>query len=137
MAEVLKSAKIFLHGVELTGQMNQVGLEYGAESLDETVFGMDTRVRKGGLKFARATGRGFYSVGATAAADPALVDGVGNNAQVMTVFPRTAAGTITEGSTSTGSGYAFQVTQARVAFGGQVGELLPFEFAVDGRGVQS
>ena len=79
---------------------------------------------------ARATGAGFWEAGTTGV-DELLFAGVGTDDVVLTLFPEA----IVEGSTSTGAGFAFQVTQSRYTLGGAVGELLPFDFAVESRGV--
>lgn len=127
---VFTNAKIFLGGVELTGQFNQTGLTYEAESLDATVFGAATRAKRGGLRVSTASGQGFYSAAANDV-DPTLFDGVGVDDAVLSIFPDT----ITEGSTSTGAGYAFKVTQSRFNLGDAVGAILPFTFEAQGRGI--
>lgn len=133
MALVFRNATIFFGGMELTGQLNRVTLDYSAEALDATVFGNATRVKRGGLKDARAAGGGFWAGAATAQIDPVLYDGVGVNDSVLTLF----GDTIVPGSTSTGSGFAFKVVQGRLTIGGAVGEILPFEFEALGRGVSA
>lgn len=130
MAIVLTNAKIFLAGYELSGDLNQISLEYAAESLDATVFGNASRVRQGGLKTSRASARGFWQAGSNAV-DPVLFDTIALADAVLVAFPET----ITEGATSTGSGYMFKVTEARYGFGGAVGDLLPFTLEAEGRGV--
>lgn len=127
---VLKNAKILLGGLDVSGQSNRVALEYSAEALDATVFGASTRTMKGGLKVARATGAGFWEAGTTGV-DELLFAGVGTDDVVLTLFPEA----IVEGSTSTGAGFAFKVTQSQYTLGGAVGDLLPFDFAVESRGV--
>lgn len=129
---VFKNAEIYLGGVELTGQQNQVGMDYSVEPLDNTVFGASTRTKTGGLRDAAARGRGFYQAGSNGV-DPTLFDGVGVADAVLTVFPDG----ITEGSTSTGVGYSFKVTQSRLTFGATIGELLPFDFEALGRGISA
>ena len=58
------------------------------------------------------------------------LDLVGSTDDVFMLFP---AG-LTEGSTSTGSGYMFKTTLARYTVGGAVGDLLPFTLDAEGRG---
>lgn len=127
---VFTNAKILLGGLDVSGQSNQVAVEYSVEALDATVFGASTRTMKGGLKVARATGAGFWEAGTTGI-DDLVFSGVGTDDVVMTMFPEA----IIEGSTSTGAGFAFKVTQSRYTLGGAVGDLLPFDFAVESRGV--
>ena len=124
------NAQIFYAGYEFTSQMNRVDLTLEVEALDNTVFGQTTRTRTGGLKNARATAAGFWTAGAGS------VDDVGFNSvnledAVFMLFPEG----ITEGSTSTGAGAMFKVSESRYTFGGAVGELLPFTLDVMGRGV--
>ena len=130
MAQVFVNATIFFHGYNLSADLNEVALEYSAESLDATAFGNTSRVKKGGLKLSRATGRGFWAAGSNAV-DPALFTEVGVNDRVLTVFPVAPI----EGSTSTGFGYAFKGTEMTYTLGGAVGALLPFDFVAEGRGI--
>lgn len=132
MAIVLTNAKVFLAGYNISGDLNRVAVEYEAEALDATVFGNDSRVMKGGLKAARVNGAGFWQAGSNAI-DPVLFDGIGFDDGALLIYPEG----ITEGATSTGSGYMFRVTQARYQPGGTVGDLLPFSFEAQGRGVGS
>lgn len=129
---VFKNAKIFLAGYDLSGDFNRIELSYEAESLDDTVFGANTRTHKGGLKTSRAVGSGFWQAGANAV-DPALFDGVGVEDAVLMLFPDG----VTEGSTSTGSGYMEKTMQARYNIGGAVGDLMPFTLEAETRGVGS
>lgn len=48
--KVLTNAYINLNSNDLSAYANQVSLSYEAEELDETAFGDDTRIKKGGLK---------------------------------------------------------------------------------------
>ena len=130
---VFTNAEIYLGGVEFTAQFNQVGLTYEAESLDETVFGLATRKMKGGLKHSVAQGSGFFQADGGSAVDPIMFDGVGVSDGVLTIFPDG----ITEGSTSTGIGYAFKVVQTTFNWGETVGTLLPFTFEAQGRGIKA
>lgn len=131
MSIVFKDAKVFYAGYELSGDMNQVAVDYSAQALDVTAFGATSRTMRGGLKVVRASGRGFYSPGNNRV-DPVLFDNVGFDDGLAMMFPET----ITEGATSTGSGYMFRVTQSQFRQGGQVGEVHPFEFALEGRDAQ-
>lgn len=126
---VYKNANLFYAGYNLSGDLNSLALAYAAESLDATVFGNDTRVRKGGLKTASISGGGFWQAGSNAV-DPVLFDSLALDDAVAMLFPEA----ITEGGTSTGSGYMLKVTQARYEFGGAVGDLLPFTVELAGRG---
>ena len=124
-----KNAKIFVGGVEVTGDFNDIALSHEAESLDATVFGNDTRVHKGGIKEASLTGGGFWQAGANAI-DPTVFESFDLTEQVISVYPDG----ITAGSTSTGGGYAFKAMTAKYQIGGAVGVLLPFSLEAHGRG---
>lgn len=130
---VFKDADVFYEGVDLSGQLNEVTLEYGVEILDATTFGQSTRIRKGGLTTPRASMRGFWDADAAGQPDVELFEGVGVDDRVLTLFPDG----ITEGSTGAGSGFAFKVVAVSYAPGGAVGELLPFTFTADGRGIEA
>ena len=57
----LLDCKIYLDGYNLSGYHNQITLDYGAEMLDDTVFGTSgTRSFKPGLKTLSATGNVFW-----------------------------------------------------------------------------
>lgn len=47
---VWRDAYVWVNGVDLSNDVESVGLSYSAEMLDETAMGDDTRVNKGGLK---------------------------------------------------------------------------------------
>lgn len=58
---VLTNARIVVGGHELSGQMNSINVDYGAEMKDDTVFGTaGTRSNKPGLKTLAITGSGFW-----------------------------------------------------------------------------
>ena len=117
-------------GQDLSGDLNQLGLEYSAEILDATTFGVTTRIHKGGLTTVRLTGRGYVQFGSSLV-DEALATGLGVDDNVIVVFANGA----TQG-TATDKGFAFKVTQSSLTRGGTVGELLPFDVAFEGRGIE-
>lgn len=45
-----RNAALWLNGVDLSGAVESASISYGAEMLDETAMGDDTRINKGGLK---------------------------------------------------------------------------------------
>lgn len=125
-----RNAVILFRGVDMSGFHNELGVEYAAESLDDTVFGDTTRSHKGGLTTVRVTGRGYVEYGADLP-DPTYFDRVGTDDDVLTVFPDG----VTVGST-TNRGFACKVMTAQVNQGGAVGTLLPFDLAFEGRGIE-
>ncbi len=133
MSVVLKDAKLLVAGYDHSGQMNQVAIDLEAESLDATVFGNSSRVRRGGLTSARVQARGFWQAGSSNHIDPAAFEGIAVQDVVVCAFPEV----IKEGATSTGSGYMLKAEVARYGLGGAVGDLLPFTLDAVGRGVRS
>lgn len=132
MATVIyKNARLYVDGFELSGDVNQVGLDYSAEMLDATVMGDSTRKHKGGLKDVRLTAHGFVQYG-TWLVDSTLFGQSGADDKVVSVYPDG----VTEGSTGgAGRGYAFKAVQTSYTKGGTVGELLAFDVTAEGRGV--
>lgn len=129
---ILKNARILMDGYDISGSFNQIELALSAEMLDATVFTTSTgsdvsRKYKAGLKTARLTGRGFWD----STADAILFDRVAVNDTVISVYPDG----IIEGSTSTGSGFAFKAALAEYAPQGRIGDLLAFTVTAEGRGI--
>lgn len=61
MAEnIMRDHKIWFDGRDLTGAMNSLALEYGADMVEVTAFGDTARNRLGGLKSVTASLDGFY-----------------------------------------------------------------------------
>lgn len=117
-ALVYKDAVIVTGGSDITAELNELSIEYGAEQLDGTTFGNDTRVNKGGLLVANITVGGLVTFGDQLAED-ILFDGVGDDDTIVAVFP----GGVTEGSPT---GYAMQCMVPEFTMGGAVGVLTPF-----------
>ena len=126
--QVFDNAVLLVSGYDVSGDFNEVTLEHGAELQDETAFGDTTRIRKGGRKTTRLTGRGFWQ---SPTPDQVFFDRVGDDDEVVTVFPDS----VIEGSTSSGSGYAFKSVLTAYNQGGAVGTMLPFDIAAETRGI--
>lgn len=124
---VYRNARLFVDGADVAAQLNELSLEYSAEILDETCFGDDTRVRKGGLKQASASGKGFFD--SALDADAVLFNNNGTDDVVFTLFPDG----ITLGSQC---GYAMKATLSEFHIGeGGVGAILGLSFAAESRGL--
>lgn len=126
------NAKLFIGGYNFSADFNQIAINWSVESLDETTFGATSRKHKGGLDDASITGAGFWESGVADSPDPVLYDALGLDDTLIVLFPDT----ITEGSSSTGAGYAFKAVQTRMNIGSAVGEILPFDFEAQGRGIR-
>jgi len=128
---VFKNAFMLMNGVQLQGALHELNVEYGAEMLDATVFGLNTRTNKGGLYTASISGQGFFdgAVGIEAVLWPK----VGDDNEVFVVFPDG----ITEGSTTTGMGFAMKGVVETFDLGGPVGTLLNITWAVATQGIET
>lgn len=97
-----RNAKVFVDGFELSGDHNEVAVNYSVELLDETAFGDSTRINKGGLTVVSVDGKGHWNA-AAGTVDRILFDIVGSDDKIVTVF----ANGITEGTT-TDKGFAMK-----------------------------
>lgn len=121
-----RNAKLLLDGADLSADLADLSIEFSAEMLDETAFGDDTRINKGGLKTGTISAAGHCEFGAGNIAD-VIWNENGSNV-VCAVFPNG----ITEGSAC---GYAMAGVVENMDIGGSVGSLLPISFTVQGRGI--
>ena len=126
-----RNARIFCDGFELSGDFESIEVAFSAESLDETAFGDSTRIHKGGLTVADVSGSGYWN-GAAGTVDRILFDLVGADDKVISVFPNG----ITEG-TATEKGFSMKGVVSEYNIGGSVGALMPFTFAMQGRGIEA
>ena len=127
---VYKNAVVILNGLAMQGSLNELSVEYSAELLDETCFGDDTRVRKGGLFMASISGRGHFE-GGTGEIEQVLFSNVGLDDVIISVYPDA----VTEGSITTGMGYAMKGMLETFTLGEAVGNLLAVTFAANSRGI--
>lgn len=124
-----RNARILIDGASLHASFNELSVEQGAEMLDETAFGDDTRVNKGGLLTAMISGGGHAEFEANAVED-IVFNRIGTDGTVIVVFPNG----ITEG-TQTEMGYAMLGVLSEFTLGGSVGSLLPFTMTAESRGI--
>lgn len=128
---VYKNAALLIGGASLSASLNELAAEYGAEMLDGTTYGADTRTFKGGLFTAKVTGKGFAESGAGLTESVLFADN-GNDDTVVAVFPNG----VVEGAQSVdGIGYAMKGVQSEFQLGGGVGALLPLAFTYEARGI--
>lgn len=125
------SARVFVDGYDVTGDHAEIGVTFAAEMLDETTFGDDTRINKGGLTTTDVNGSGYWN-SAAGGVDRVLFGIVGTDDKIITVF----ADGLTEGSV-TDKGFAMKGVVSEYNVGGSVGALLPFTFAIMGRGIEA
>lgn len=130
---VYRNARVFWNDADLSTALNDLTVDYAAEMLDETAFGDDTRIHKGGLLTGKISGKGFFDAAVgPAGAENVLFNNLGVDDVVLTVF----ANGITEG-TVTDMGFAMKGVSENFVLGGggPVGSLLSVEFAVNSRGL--
>lgn len=128
---VYRDAVVLVSGIEIQTALNELAVTYGAEMLDETTFGDDTRINRGGLFTGTVSGSGFFdnAVGV----ETILFAKTGTDDVVFAVFPDG----ITEGSTTTGRGYAMKGVLADFTVGEAVGALLGISFSAESRGIEA
>lgn len=125
MAEqVLKDQALWFGGYDYTGVMNALGLDYGAEMVDVTVFGDQSRGRAGGLKNVAVSHQGLWD--GTGVLDQELFDRMGLAAAPMSFAMVDAA----EGDVA----YSFLAALGEYAPGGAVGDALAFSVSAEGAG---
>ena len=129
----LTDAKILIAGHDLSGQMNAVSLQYGADMLDGTTFGQTTRVNTAGLKSVVASAEGFWDSSATTAVDPVLFSRVGTFESGTSPVPVVV---VPQGGTVGNVAYLFRVVHSEYAINGAVGDLLGFTVNMEGAGGQ-
>jgi hypothetical protein len=115
--QVLTNCRLHLGGYELSGISNSIGIDYGAEMKDDTVFGTaGTRSNKPGLKTVKINGHGFWD----ADYDEALYNRIGAAREVASLTP--------EGQTVGDRAFFTRgVNGAYNPLTGEIGELVGFD----------
>lgn len=125
---VYRNAVLLVEGYDLSGEMHDLSLTYGADMLDSTRFGADTRTHVAGLLSSQLSGDAYADFAALA---PGLLyDLLGVDDKSVVIFPNG----ITLG---TQCGYAMKAVQSTFNLGGQVGALEGLKFAFDSRGIEA
>lgn len=126
-----RNAVVLLNGLAMQGSLNELAVEYSAEMLDETCFGDDTRIHKGGLFMAKIAGKGFAEMGDNLV-EPVIFNDSGVDDEVIVVFPN---GVVEGATVGDGIGYAMKGVASEYQLGGGVGALLPLSFGYEARGI--
>ena len=129
---IYKNAAIFIDGYDLSSEHSELTLDYTAEMQDETSFGDDTRINKGGLQVVSVTGSGFWENAAPNLVDDAYFGLMGTDDKVVSLY----ANDVTVGNSAPG-GFAFKGVISEFTVGGGVGELLTFSVTIQGRGIEA
>ena len=121
---VLKNCKLYYGGHDLSGDLNQITLEYGAAEKDATTFGNDSEVVLAGLKRVSLNHQGFVNQGTDGGIDLSSFDAIGDAEENVTVCPVSGA----DGE------IAFCLKDILTAYnpGGAIGDV--YAFTVSGRG---
>lgn len=120
-SQVLTNASLYVDGVEMSGQMNALGVEYGVEALDETTFGDGTRRNKGGLKTTSMSHQGYWAPGT----DAEVFSSIGGSTVVTVSSTAAAAGD---------QAYIARTLTTTYSPGAAVGELLAFSVDMESAG---
>lgn len=116
--QVLRNCKLWMDGYDLSGYMNALALNYGANMLDDSAFGDDTKSSTGGIKTVTVQHEGYWE----GAPDEVLQARIGVQDKPMTMCAQDGnAGDVA---------YFFPATLSEYSPGGAHGEL--FAFSVSG-----
>lgn len=120
--QVLKGQTVYLDGFNLTGDMNAIAINYAADMVDETTFGDNTHILKGGLKATTLAHEGFWEGGADKV-DDALFNRIGVANKPMSIGVETGA----DGELA----YMLQAVLAEYNPQGSVGEMFAFSVTAE------
>lgn len=117
--QTLLDCKVFLGGYNLSGYHNSIDMSYGAEMLDDTVFGTSgTRSSKPGLKTFEFNGSIFWDD----TIDGIVYNRIGAAREVMSFSP--------DGNTLGDRGYTIRAVNGKYnPLSGEVGALIQSEFS--------
>lgn len=122
--QILSNARLLVGEYDLSGDANQLAIDYKAELLDDTTLGDTARSRVGGLKAFAFSAEGFWND----ATDAVLFDSVGLVDVPVTILPNgQAVGDL-----------AFLAKIATAQYsppGGEVGDLVKFQIAGESAGL--
>jgi hypothetical protein len=126
MSVQMTKARVFVHNVDVSGQLSGTNLSFGAEPLDATVLNSTTRTRVGGLRTVGLSHSGYLEYGASSSAvDPLFYDRIGTTGVAVTVCGNGS----TEGASPA---YVIPALHTQFSFGGEVGTLLAFDVTAEG-----
>lgn len=119
---VLKNQKIWFDGFDLSGRINNVSLEHGADAQEATTFGDNTRGYKPGLKTVSAGASGFVDLDGL---DAALFSNIAVGDKAFSFADSTAEG---------GTIRFFKAMAGSYKAGGAVGEMFKFDLGAAAQG---
>jgi hypothetical protein len=120
--QVMTNARVFVDGLDYSGQLNAVAADYGVDALDATTFASGgTRANAAGLFTTAMNHSGYWDAGVDAATFAAV-----GNIVVVTVTPNAPV--------SGEVAFIAQTLNASYQQGAAVGELLPFDLSMEAAG---
>lgn len=131
MAIQMWAPRVFMGEYELSGQLTQATINYGAEPLDATVATSTTRIRVGGLKTVGFAYSGYVSGGSSGGMDQSLYDDVGVSNVPVTCVPLTSVSGSTQAIAQGATAYLFRALETEYQTFGEVGTLLPFSITAE------
>jgi hypothetical protein len=130
--QVLTNAKLYIAGYDLSGDSNEIKLDYSAAMLNNTRFGGTTKISAAGLRDAGISGKGFWRADATpgnVGPDDVLWPLVG-----AAIASNPVVVTSPTGAADGDPAYFLQAALASYPVGASVGDALPFEFSAQNYG---
>ena len=125
MAEiVLKNAKIYMHGYDLSGNVNNLTLTESADIHDRTTFGSSARKRLAGLRNVDLSVSGFFDASSSKQIDPVAYPRIGTTEEVVSVMP--------DGSTEGSRAFFTKNVIAEYSPSGSIGEMFGFNLVGNG-----
>lgn len=122
MPDILRDAKIWAGGYDISGDLNSVVGVLGVEEQDGTAFGHAARGVLPGLRLGTIEAAGFWRSGLDAVLHP-----FGLQDEVVTIAP--LAGAFDD------KAFFMRVTQGKYDIGGDVGDAYPFELSAVAKGM--
>lgn len=127
-----RNAVFLINGADVSGDVQELSINYSVETLDATAMGATARVKKGGLFVAQITSKILFDT-ANGVPEDLLFPLTGSDFQVLAVYPNG----VTEQSTNSGSGFGCRGVLSSVQIGGAVGTLLTLAVTFEGQGLGS
>ena len=118
---VLKNAKIYVGGHDLSGSINSVSISHSVDMLDKTTFGSSARKRIAGLKSVEFNAGGWFNASSSKQSDPVLWPEIGAAAEVVSIVP--------QGESTGNRAFFTKEVASEYSPGGSIGEIMRFDFA--------
>jgi hypothetical protein len=121
--QIVQNSKLWFDGYNLSGVMNALAINYGADMVEATVLEDDTHIMKGGLKSATMAHEGFFSAG-VAEADPILQSNLGVADVPVSIGP-------VNGGVDGELAYMMRAILGEYSPGASVGEMFAFSVTAE------